>query len=43
MRKVAIWLSLIMIFMMPWEDAITINSLGSLTRLTGFVVAGFGY
>jgi hypothetical protein len=41
MRKVAIWLSLIMIFIMPWEDAITINALGSLTRLTGFVVAGF--
>ena len=41
MRKVVIWLSLIMIFMMPWEDAITINTLGSLTRLTGFVVAGF--
>ena len=41
MRKLTFWLSLIMIFIIPWEDSITISAIGSLARLFGVVVAGF--
>jgi O-antigen ligase len=41
MRTIAIGLALVMIFMIPWEDAITISAVGSLTRVTGFALAGF--
>ena len=41
MRKLTFWLSLIMIFIIPWEDSITIAAIGSLARLFGVVVAGF--
>ena len=40
MQTVVRWLSLILIFVVPWEDTITIGSLGSLTRLMGVGVAG---
>ena len=40
METVVRWLSLILIFMVPWEDTMTIGSLGSLTRLIGVGVAG---
>lgn len=39
MRKLAIILSLILIFTIPWEDAITIAGLYSLTRYIGIVAA----
>jgi O-antigen ligase len=40
MRKIIFWLALLLIFMIPWEDMITIAVLGSLARLAGFLVAG---
>ena len=39
-RKVAFLLSLALIFTIPWETAVTISSLGTLTRLIGFGTAG---
>jgi O-antigen ligase len=41
MRRIALWLSLAVIVMMPWEDAVTIDAVGSLTRLVGIGVTGF--
>jgi O-antigen ligase len=43
MRKITFWLSLVLIFIVPWEDMVTINAVGSLTRLIGLVVAGFWF
>jgi O-antigen ligase len=40
-RKITYTLSLILIFILPWEDSISTASLGSIARLMGFVVAGF--
>ena len=40
MRTVAYWLSLMMIFMISWEDMIQIGGL-TLARVTGLLVAGF--
>ena len=39
-RKITYWLSLVLIFIVPWEDSLSITAVGSLTRLTGLVVAG---
>ncbi len=41
MRKIAFLLSLVMIFIIPWEDSLPIGIVGSLARLMGFIVAGF--
>jgi O-antigen ligase len=41
MRTVAFWLSLILIFMIPWENGVTIAGLGTLVRVTGLFVAAF--
>jgi O-antigen ligase len=41
MRKITYFLSLVLMFALPWEDSISIPGLGSLARLMGFVVAGF--
>ncbi len=41
MRKITFWLSLVMIFIIPWEDTLSISAIGSLSRLIGLVVAGF--
>jgi O-antigen ligase len=41
MRKITFWLSLLMIFIIPWEDTLSISAIGSLSRLIGLVVAGF--
>jgi O-antigen ligase len=38
MRKVIFSLVLILIFLIPWEDMVTIKSLGSLVRLSGLLV-----
>ena len=43
MRKITFWLSLVLIFIIPWEDSVSINSIGSLSRLIGFIVAGFWF
>ena len=40
MRTVAFWLSLMMIFMISWEDMIHLGDL-TLARVTGLLVAGF--
>lgn len=41
MRSVAFWLSLIVIFIIPWENSITVAGLGTLVRVAGFFVAAF--
>ena len=41
MRRITFWLSLVLIFIVPWEDALTITAIGSLARLVGMIVAGF--
>ena len=43
MRKIAFWLSLVMIFTIPWEDIILIGgtNLTSLSKVIGYIVAGF--
>jgi O-antigen ligase len=41
MRKITYWLTLVLIFIIPWEDSISVSDLGSLARLMGFAVAGF--
>ncbi len=41
MRKITFWLSLVMIFIIPWEDTLSISAIGSLSRLIGLIVAGF--
>jgi O-antigen ligase len=40
-RKITYWLALILIFIIPWEDSISIPALGSIARLIGLVVAAF--
>jgi O-antigen ligase len=40
-RKITYIFSLVLIFILPWEDSISTASLGSIARLMGFVVAGF--
>jgi O-antigen ligase len=39
-RKIAFLTTLVLIFTIPWETAITVSSLGTLTRLIGFGAAG---
>ena len=41
MRTVAYWLSLILIFVIPWENAILFEGVGTVSRVVGLVVAGF--
>jgi O-antigen ligase len=40
-RKTAYWMSLFLIFIIPWEDSISIPTIGSIARLVGFVAAAF--
>lgn len=40
MRKITYLASLILIFSIPWEDSITVASLGSIARIVGIAVAG---
>jgi len=40
LRKVTYFSSLVLIFLIPWEDSISTLSVGSLARLMGFAVAG---
>lgn len=41
MRTVAFWLSLFMIFVIPWENSIDIEGVGTVSRAIGLVVAAF--
>jgi O-antigen ligase len=43
MRKITFWLSLVLIFVIPWEDSITISTLGSIARLLGLAIAGLWF
>jgi O-antigen ligase len=40
-RKITYILSLVLIFIIPWEDSISTANIGSLARLMGIAVAGF--
>jgi len=39
MRTVAFLLSLVLVFTIPWEDALTVGGLGTLTRVIGMLTA----
>lgn len=41
MRTVAFWLSLILIFIIPWENVVFFGGLGTLSKATGLLVAAF--
>ena len=41
MRTVAFWLSLILVFMIPWENMVFLEGLGTISRATGLLVAAF--
>ena len=41
MRTVALWLSLILIFVIPWENTIDVEGVGTASRAVGLVVAAF--
>lgn len=41
MRAVAFWLSILMIFVMPWEAAIGVSAVGTTSRLIGAAAGGF--
>ncbi len=41
MRRITFWLSLVFIFVLPWEDSITALGLGSLARVMGLLLAAF--
>jgi O-antigen ligase len=40
-RTLAYWLSLIVIFMIPWENSVTIAGLGTLVRVMGLAASAF--
>ena len=41
MRKYAFWLSLLLIFMIPWEDTVIVAGIGRISRVVGLGVAAF--
>ncbi|MBK8616100.1 MAG: O-antigen ligase family protein [Anaerolineales bacterium] len=41
MRRLTYWLTVTLIFIIPWEDSISVVALGSLARVMGLVVAAF--
>lgn len=41
MRKITLWLAVILIFIIPWEDSISVAAVGSLAKVMGIVVAAF--
>lgn len=41
MRRITFWLAVILIFIVPWEDSLSVTTLGSLARVMGLVVAVF--
>ncbi len=40
MRTIAFWLSLLVIFIIPWDYAIKFEGMGTLIKLTGFILTG---
>jgi O-antigen ligase len=43
MRKLTYLATLVMIFVIPWEDSVSAVNIGSLSRLIGFAVAGLWF
>jgi O-antigen ligase len=43
MRQIAFWLSLLLIFAIPWENSAKFEGLGSLAKLIGVAVAGMWF
>jgi O-antigen ligase len=41
MRDIAFWLSLALVFTIPWENVIFLESLGTVSRAVGLIVAAF--
>ncbi len=41
MRNITYWLSLLLIFVIPWEDIIFVAGLGTISRMVGILVAVF--
>lgn len=41
MRTIAFWLSLLLVFVIPWENILLIGGLGTASKGTGLVVAAF--
>ena len=41
MRKVTYWLTIVLIFIVPWEDSISLTTWGSLVRVMGLITAAF--
>jgi len=41
MRRITYWLAVIFIFIVPWEDSISVTSLGSVARIMGLVMSAF--
>jgi O-antigen ligase len=41
MRRITYLLAVILIFMVPWEDSISISTLGSMARIMGLILAVF--
>jgi O-antigen ligase len=41
LRTIALWLSLVLIFMVPWEDIVDFPGLGTLVKFIGLVLVAF--
>lgn len=41
MRTIALWLSLVLVFSISWENMVLVQGLGTVSRVIGFLVAGF--
>ncbi|MCP4417254.1 MAG: O-antigen ligase family protein [Chloroflexi bacterium] len=41
MRKIAFWLALVLLFIIPWENSVIINGVGRISALMGVLVAAF--
>lgn len=41
MRKIAFWLALVLLFMIPWENSVIVDGVGRISRLMGILVAAF--
>lgn len=41
MRKYAYWLTLLLIFILPWENAVIVSGVGRVTKVVGLLVAAY--
>lgn len=41
MRKIAFWLALVLLFMIPWENSVIVDGVGRISRVMGILVAVF--